>query len=184
MRVIETAIAGLVLVEPRVFRDERGFFYESFQRQRFIDSDLPADFVQDNHSRSTRGVLRGLHFQRRRPQGKLVSVVHGEVFDVAVDTRSGSATFGRWFGVRLSADAPQQLYIPPGFAHGFCVLSDTAEFTYKCTDYYDSDDEGGIVWDDPDLGIEWPISSPLVSAKDSAYPRLAALKRQDLPQVG
>lgn len=158
MQVMKTSIAGVVFIEPKVFGDERGFFLETFQDQRYLEMagiDLP--FVQDNHSRSRKGVLRGLHFQRKKPQGKLVRVVRGVVFDVAVDIRSGSPTFGKWEGVILSEENKRQFWVPPGMAHGFLVLSDFADFEYKCTDYYDASDEGSLIWNDPDVGIDWPV---------------------------
>lgn len=174
MKVIPTALDDCVVIEPRVFGDERGFFLESYQAERYQhDAGITADFVQDNHSRSRRGVLRGLHFQRQRPQGKLVRVTRGEVFDVAVDLRTDSPTFGQWEGVVLSEENFRQLWVPPGFAHGFLVLSDVADFEYKCTAYYDPSDEGSICWNDPDIGIQWPElteGEPLLSAKDAAAP--------------
>ena len=178
--ITPTTLPGVVLVEPRVIRDARGFFLESFQAERFRAAGLPDRFVQDNHSRSSRGVLRGMHYQLRRPQGKLVTVVRGEIFDVALDIRRGSPTFGRWFGTVLSGDAPRYLYIPPGFAHGFCVLSDEADFVYKCTDFYEPGDEHGVLWSDPGSAIAWPIARPTLSAKDERYPALAP-DRADLP---
>jgi dTDP-4-dehydrorhamnose 3,5-epimerase len=173
VNVTETTIPGVLVVEPKVFGDERGFFLETFNAARFAEHDLPTAFVQDNHSRSARGVLRGLHYQRRNPQGKLVSVVRGEVFDVAVDLRKGSPTFGRWFGTRLREHEHRAVWIPPGFAHGFCVLSESADFLYKCTTLYDAADDRGIRWDDPALGIEWPLAEPTLSAKDRGLPTLA-----------
>lgn len=167
MKFTETKITGVILIEPRVFRDDRGYFLESFQRERYAEAGIALEFVQDNHSYSSRGTLRGLHAQNRKPQGKLVRVVEGEVFDVAVDVRPESDTFGQWVGVTLSADNFHQLYIPPGLAHGFCVLSDVAQFEYKCTDYYDPDGEVSIRWDDPDIAIDWPIKAPVLSAKDA-----------------
>ena len=168
MKVIATAIPEVKIIEPKVFGDERGFFLESFHVKRYQQAlDIDCEFVQDNHSRSAHGVLRGLHFQKQKPQGKLVRVVSGEVFDVAVDIRPESATFGRWEGVVLSALNKRQFWVPPGFAHGFVVLSDIADFEYKCTDYYDPTDEGAIRWNDPDLGIDWPIANPLLSDKDA-----------------
>ena len=167
MKFTETKITGVILIEPRVFRDDRGYFLESFQRERYAEAGIALEFVQDNHSYSSRGTLRGLHAQNRKPQGKLVRVVEGEVFDVAVDVRPESETFGQWVGVTLSADNFHQLYIPPGLAHGFCVLSDVAQFEYKCTDYYDPDGEVSIRWDDPDIAIDWPIKAPVLSAKDA-----------------
>ncbi|MDQ7010479.1 MAG: dTDP-4-dehydrorhamnose 3,5-epimerase, partial [Mariprofundaceae bacterium] len=153
MKVVETALPGVLVVEPDVHGDARGFFLETFHEARYAQHGIPGNdlhFVQDNHSRSRRGVLRGLHFQTKHPQGKLVSVAAGTVFDVTVDVRTGSPTFGRWMGVELSDENHRQLWIPPGFAHGFCVLSETADFQYKCTDFYDPKDEAGIVWNDPD----------------------------------
>ena len=176
MKISHSKLKGCVIIEPRVFGDERGFFLETFQAFRYEQEagiDLP--FVQDNHSRSARGVLRGLHFQKTKPQGKLVRVVRGEVYDVAVDIRKGSATFGEWEGVILSEDNKKQFWVPPGFAHGFVVLSDIADFEYKCTDFYDSTDEGSILWSDPDLGIQWPVQNPIVSAKDAVAKQLADL---------
>ena len=176
MKINHSKLKGCVIIEPSVFGDERGFFLETFQAIRYEQEagiDLP--FVQDNHSRSARGVLRGLHFQKTKPQGKLVRVVHGEVYDVAVDIREGSATFGEWEGVILSEDNKKQFWVPPGFAHGFVVLSDTADFEYKCTDYYDPSDEGCILWSDPDLDISWPITNPVLSTKDKSAKQLADL---------
>jgi dTDP-4-dehydrorhamnose 3,5-epimerase len=168
MKISPTQIPDVLLIQPQVFGDARGFFFESYNEKRFRElTGLSVDFVQDNHSRSGKGVLRGLHYQIRRPQGKLVRVVAGEVFDVAVDLRRASATFGRWVGERLSADNKLQLWVPPGFGHAFYVLSEAAEFLYKTTDYYAPEHERCIRWDDPDLGIRWPLDeAPLVSAKD------------------
>ena len=177
MKISHSKLNGCVIIEPRVFGDERGFFLETFQAVRYEQEagiDLP--FVQDNHSRSAWGVLRGLHFQKTKPQGKLVRVVRGEVYDVAVDIRKGSATFGEWEGVILSEDNKKQFWVPPGFAHGFVVLSDTADFEYKCTDYYDPSDEGSILWSDPDLDISWPIANPVLSTKDKNAKRLVDLR--------
>jgi dTDP-4-dehydrorhamnose 3,5-epimerase len=177
MNVIKTKLDDCVIIEPKVFGDERGFFLETFQAERYaclVGITLP--FVQDNHSRSARGVLRGLHFQKTKPQGKLVRVVRGEVYDVAVDIRKGSATFGEWEGVILSEENKKQFWVPPGFAHGFVVLSDTADFEYKCTDYYDPSDEGSILWSDPDLNIPWPIANPALSTKDESAKRLVDLR--------
>lgn len=176
MKISHSKLKGCVIIEPRIFGDERGFFLETFQAVRYEQEagiDLP--FVQDNHSRSARGVLRGLHFQKTKPQGKLVRVVRGEVYDVAVDIRKGSATFGEWEGVILSENNKKQFWVPPGFAHGFVVLSDTADFEYKCTDYYDPSDEGSILWSDPDLDIPWPIANPVLSTKDKSAKRLVDL---------
>jgi len=167
MQVIETAVSGAVIIEPRVFGDHRGFFLETFQAKRYQNmAGIELEFVQDNHSRSGKGVLRGLHFQKNHPQGKLVRVVRGAVFDVAVDIRPESPTFGKWAGVELTEDNHRQFWVPPGLAHGFLVLSDVADFEYKCTDYYDPTDEGCLLWNDPDIGIEWPVSEPVLSDKD------------------
>lgn len=170
MKVTATAIPDVLLIEPKVFGDDRGFFFESFNQQRFREaSGLDVEFVQDNHSKSAKNVLRGLHYQIRQPQGKLVRVVQGEVFDVAVDLRRGSKTFGRWVGALLSAENKHQFWVPAGFAHGFVVLSETAEFLYKTTDYYAPQFERCIAWNDPDLAIDWPITgTPALSAKDTA----------------
>lgn len=170
MKVIATPLNDCVIIEPKVFGDHRGFFLETFQQKRYAElAGIEQAFVQDNHSRSQRGVLRGLHFQKTKPQGKLVRVVSGEVFDVAVDIRPDSSSFGKWFGVHLSADNHRQFWVPPGFAHGFVVLSEYADFEYKCTDYYDPADEGSIVWNDPFLNIQWPEGIDFVlSDKDKA----------------
>ena len=178
MNVIKTKLKDCVIIEPKVFGDERGFFLETFQADRYGDlADISLPFVQDNHSRSSIGVLRGLHFQKTKPQGKLVRVVRGEVYDVAVDIRSGSPTYGQWEAVILSEQNKTQLWVPPGFAHGFVVLSETADFEYKCTEYYDPSDEGSLLWSDPDLNIPWPIDNPKLSDKDSNAPLLADLKK-------
>lgn len=175
MKIIKTEIPDALIVEPKVFGDERGFFYESFNQKAWEQATgLQTTFVQDNHSLSTKGVLRGLHYQLQQPQGKLVRVVAGEVFDVAVDIRKGSPTFGRWVGVILSAENKRQFWVPPGFAHGFLVLSNTAELLYKSTDYYAPAYERCIAWNDPDLGIVWPYDGePLLAAKDRVGARLA-----------
>ena len=152
----KTSIEGLAIIEPAVYGDERGYFMETYNYRDFAAAGFDMTFVQDNQSRSKKGVLRGLHYQKKNPQGKLVRVISGEVFDVAVDLRKGSVTFGKWFGVTLSEENKNQLYIPEGFAHGFLVLSETAEFVYKCTRFYDPEDEGGLLWNDPEIGIEWP----------------------------
>ncbi|MDX7686064.1 dTDP-4-dehydrorhamnose 3,5-epimerase [Aeromonas oralensis] len=176
MNVIKTKIADLLIIEPKVFGDERGFFYETYQDARYKAAGITADFVQDNRSRSTQNVLRGLHFQKTKPQGKLVTVTQGRVFDVAVDLRPDSPTFGQHESVLLTGENKVQFYIPPGFAHGFCVLSETADFQYKCTDYYDPTDESGLLWNDPALGIAWPLTAPLLSPKDSVQPTLAQIR--------
>jgi dTDP-4-dehydrorhamnose 3,5-epimerase len=181
MNVIETALPGVLIVEPRIAGDERGFFMESFQQRRYAEAGIQGSFVQDNVSFSRYGVLRGLHFQHPHAQGKLVQALAGEVFDVAVDIRRGSPSFGRWFGVALTAENARQLWVPPGFAHGFCVTSETALVAYKCTDYYDASAEHSLVWDDPAIGIEWPVRRPLLSEKDAEAARLSDTKRLRLP---
>ena len=184
MTVRTTRLPGVLVVEPRVFGDDRGFFLERFHAERYAEAGIDAAFVQDNHSRSERGVVRGLHFQRRHPQGKLVEVARGRVWDVVVDLRRGSPTFGAWQGYELSDETHRQLWVPPGFAHGFAVLSDTADVLYKCTDVYRPDDEGGVAWDDPEIGIAWPDLDPVrLSEKDRALPALSALGPDDLPDV-
>lgn len=176
MNIIKTKLNDCLIIEPKVFGDERGFFLESFHQQRYEQqTGITQAFVQDNHSRSAKGVLRGLHFQKTRPQGKLVRVVRGEVFDVAVDIRPQSATFGQWEAVILSEENKRQFWVPPGFAHGFQVLSDFADFEYKCTDYYFPQDEGCLAWNDPQLAIDWPIQTPLLSAKDAKAGTLSEL---------
>jgi dTDP-4-dehydrorhamnose 3,5-epimerase len=177
MNVIKTNIDGVVIIEPKVFGDERGFFLETFQAERYKElAGINMPFVQDNHSRSGKNVLRGLHFQKTNPQGKLVRVVRGEVFDVAVDIRKGSPTYGQWAGAILSEENKRQFWVPPGLAHGFVVLSDIADFEYKCTDYYDPADEGCLMWNDPAVGIEWPEGiEPILSAKDQVGQTLAEL---------
>jgi dTDP-4-dehydrorhamnose 3,5-epimerase len=180
MHVQPTALPDVLLIEPRVFTDERGFFFESFNARRLAERGLPTQFVQDNHSHSVKGTLRGLHYQLRNPQGKLVRVVRGEAFDVAVDIRRGSPTFGRWVGITLTAERHQLLWIPPGYAHGFCALTDHVDFLYKVTTFYDEADDRGIRWDDPHIGIQWPVSRPLLSARDQSFPLLTS-DRGDLP---
>ncbi len=172
MNVIPTSLEGVLTIEPKVFRDQRGFFMETYHREKYRQFGIDRVFVQDNLSYSAKGTLRGLHYQITKPQAKLVQVMKGEVFDVAVDIRPGSPTFGKWTGVYLSAENCRQLFIPEGFAHGFCVLSDDAIFCYKCSEFYAPQDEGGILWSDPDIGIEWLIEDPIVSEKDARYPRL------------
>ena len=173
MKVRATELPEVLIVEPEVFEDERGFFLETYHARKYAEAGIPVVFVQDNHSCSRRYTLRGLHAQGRHPQGKLVRVAQGEIFDVAVDIRPHSATFGRWVGMRLSAQSFRQAYIPPGFAHGFCVLSESAEVVYKCTEFHDPSDEIGIVWNDPEIGIAWPVVEPILSDKDRHAPRLA-----------
>jgi dTDP-4-dehydrorhamnose 3,5-epimerase len=173
VKVSETTLPGVLLVEPRVFADDRGCFTETFSAARYAAAGIVGPFVQDNFSRSIKNTLRGLHFQEPQPQGKLVQVLRGAVFDVAVDIRRGSPHFGKWFGVELSDANFRQLWVPPGFAHGFCALSDVADFVYKCTAPYAPDCDRGLRWDDPEIGIKWPIDAPLLSPKDARAPRLA-----------
>ena len=183
MKASPTALPGVVVLEPKVFGDARGAFFESYRVDTFRALGLGCTFVQENHSVSTQGVLRGLHYQRRQPQDKLVRVVQGEIFDVAVDIRRGSPTFGKWVGERLSAENRKQIFVPVGFAHGFLVLSPTAEVIYKTSDYYCPPEERGIVWNDPEVGIAWPLNgmTPTVNKRDSEYPRLSAAPKDDLP---
>jgi dTDP-4-dehydrorhamnose 3,5-epimerase len=181
MKVKPSRIPGLLIIEPAVHGDERGFFMESYSRDRYAEAGLPNEFVQDNVSLSSRGILRGLHLQHPNGQGKLCFVLDGEVFDVAVDVRVGSPTFGQWEGVTLSSENKRQFYLPPGFAHGFCVISDRAMFSYKCTDFYAGPSEVGIAWNDPEIGIEWPIQSPRLSTKDQQNPRLQDIPAESLP---
>lgn len=178
MQVTDTKIDGVKIIQPKVFGDARGFFLETFEKKRYQEMlNIDLDFVQDNHSRSSKGVLRGLHFQKVNPQGKLVRVVRGEVFDVAVDIRPDSPTYGAWEGVLLSEENKTQFWVPPGLAHGFVVLSDTADFEYKCTDYYNPAHESCLLWNDPEVGIEWPIDNPLLSEKDKVGKRLKELAK-------
>jgi dTDP-4-dehydrorhamnose 3,5-epimerase len=182
MNIIPTALPGAVIIEPKVFGDARGLFLETWNRPRYEEAGLPGNFIQDNLSMSRKGVLRGLHYQRPFPQGKLLSVLDGEIFDVAVDIRRGSPDFGRWVGVVLSSENRRQFYVPPGFAHGFCVLSDKALVTYKCTEVYHPGADRGVRWDDPRIGIDWPINDPLVSDKDGRAPLLGDIAPDDLPE--
>ena len=177
----DTAIPGVIVIEPQVFRDSRGFFLETYHQGKFAELGVAEVFVQDNHSCSRRGTLRGLHYQLRHPQAKLCRVIRGEVRDVAVDIRRGSPTFGKWTSAVLSAENMRQIYIPRGFAHGFVVVSEEAEFLYKCSDFYDPASENGLRWSDPQLAIDWGIAEPIVSAKDSRYPRLAEVSPEMLP---
>ena len=178
MKVTETKLAGVLIIEPKVFGDSRGFSKETFQAERYREAGIEYTFVQDNYSRSQKGVLRGLHFQITKPQGKLVSCPKGAVFDVAVDIDPESTTYGQYVGVELTEENHKQLWVPPGYAHGFCVLSETADFQYKCTDYYCPDDEVGFIWNDTDVAIEWPIDEPLLSDKDAKLPALKQLVNQ------
>ena len=182
MNVYKTALSEVVLIEPRVFSDARGLFLETWHQARYQEHGLTTGFVQDNLSYSTRGTLRGLHYQHPHAQGKLVFVVQGEIFDVAVDIRVGSPTFGKTAAVYLSGENKHQLYIPEGFAHGFCVTSESAIVVYKCTDFYTPHTEGGVLWSDPDLGIEWPVHSPNLSDKDQRYPYPRQIPRDRLPE--
>ena len=180
----KTKLEGVYIIEPKVFGDDRGYFMETYNKEHFAEAGLNMTFVQDNESKSSKAVLRGLHFQRKHSQGKLVRVTRGEVFDVAVDIRNGSKTYGQWEGVILSEENKKQLYIPKGFAHGFLVLSDEAVFNYKCTDFYAPEYDGGIMWNDPDINIKWPIDGVkniLLSEKDKKHPRLKELDLSDYP---
>ena len=184
MNVVATKLNDVLIIEPAVYEDARGFFMETYHQRRYQQAGISITFVQDNLSRSVRNTLRGLHFQRNRPQAKLVQVLSGEVYDVAVDIRPGSATFGQWVGVELSAGNRRQLFVPEGFAHGFCVLSEWALFAYKCSALYDPDDEGGLLWSDPGIGIDWPVTDPIITEKDAAFAGLSDLGRAQLPQLG
>lgn len=185
MQRIDTDLPGVCLLQPTVHHDERGFFMESYRRDRLAELGVEHPFVQDNHARSVRGVLRGLHYQLGRPQAKLVRVTRGRVFDVVVDVRRGSPAFGRWYGVVLDAEDPRMLYAPVGCAHGYLVLSDVAEFQYKCSDYYAPLEERGLAWDDPQVAIEWPLAglTPILSARDRGWSTLAAARPEDLPEL-
>lgn len=181
MKITSTPLKGLLVIEPRCFQDERGFFLETYQGARYRQAGILDEFVQDNQSRSVKGVLRGMHFQVKRPQAQIVTVMRGRIFDVGVDLRPTSVTFGQWYGVELSDASPRQIYMSPGFAHGFCVLSDWADLHYKVSRNYDAQDEGGLLWNDPDVGIQWPLSGPAVTQRDSDYPRLRDLSKGQLP---
>jgi dTDP-4-dehydrorhamnose 3,5-epimerase len=182
MQKLNTSLPEVWELQPKVFSDARGFFLETYHKQKFSDLGIPDVFIQDNHSRSAKGTLRGLHYQLRHTQAKLCRVVEGEVLDVAVDVRIGSPTFGKWASVLLSAERQNQVYIPQGFAHGFVALSDSVQFLYKCSDLYDPASEYGIIWNDPALAISWGVANPLVSEKDAKYSTLAAMPREFLPQ--
>ena len=186
MKVIKTSLPGVLVIEPKVFGDSRGFFTETYHYERYAEAGIKQSFVQDNHSRSSKGVLRGLHYQLEHPQGKLVQVMRGEVLDVAVDIRVGSPTFGQYYSHILNDQNHQQLYVPPGFAHGFCVVSDVVDFVYKCTDYYHPESEKGIAWNDPNIGIDWPGGGDKstdynISEKDQNNPLLVDIPEKDLP---
>ena len=180
MKTVPTELPGVIIIEPRVFSDARGFFFESYHAVRYGDAGITATFVQDNHSCSAKGTIRGLHYQLRHPQAKLLRVIRGSVLDVAVDIRRGSPTFGRWVGVELTADNKRQLFIPAGFGHGFCATAGVAEVEYKCSDLYVADDQHGVIWNDPTIGIAWPVREPILSDSDRAYGPLT-LDRDDLP---
>ncbi|MBN1349879.1 dTDP-4-dehydrorhamnose 3,5-epimerase [candidate division KSB1 bacterium] len=180
MKITETPLAGLLIIEPRVFSDHRGFFFESYNLKQFAENGILANFVQDNHSRSAKSTVRGLHYQVNPGQDKLVRVIAGEIFDVAVDIRRNSPTFGQWYGCMLTSENKKQLYVPIGFAHGFCVTSENAEVIYKCTDFYSPKDERGIAWNDSAIGIKWPVKTPILSAKDKQHPRLAVVPPDSL----
>lgn len=184
MNIVKTSLPGLVIIEPKVFGDQRGFFLETWSRKQYGEAGIDENFVQDNLSLSGAGVLRGLHYQHPDTQGKLVYVLQGEVFDVAVDIRTNSPTFGKWEGVVLSGENKRQVYVPRGFAHGFCVLSETALFAYKCTAFYNPGAEAGILWNDPEIGIEWPVSAPVLSEKDTKHPTLRERVAMGLPDFG
>lgn len=176
MKIIKTKLQDCLIIKPKVFGDDRGFFLEGYREDRYFDAGIKERFVQDNRSRSSQNVLRGLHFQKTKPQGKLVTVTDGEVFDVAVDLRPESDTFGQYEAVILTGENKLQFYVPPGFAHGFCVLSESADFQYKCTDYYDPSDESGLLWNDPVINIKWPVINPLLSEKDKSQPLLSDIE--------
>ncbi|MFY9555960.1 MAG: dTDP-4-dehydrorhamnose 3,5-epimerase [Blastocatellia bacterium] len=182
MKRIDTSLPGVFFIEPSVFEDERGFFFESYHENKFAELGIRDRFVQDNHARSVRNTLRGLHYQIKRPQAKLCRVVHGEVLDVVVDIRRGSPHFGKWESGVLSADNRRQMYVPPGFAHGYLVLTETAEFLYKCGDFYHPEFERGVLWNDPDIGINWDIENPILSAKDIKNPTLLRIASGELPE--
>ena len=182
LQITETSLPGVLLIQPRVFGDPRGFFMETYRQNVLAEAGIRETFVQDNHSRSARGVLRGLHYQLRHPQAKLCRVAQGEVLDIAVDIRVGSPNFGKWVGALLSGENNTQIYIPKGFAHGFVVRSETADFLYKCSDYYDASDDRGVLWNDPDLAINWDMQSPIISEKDQRYLTLAQTPHDQLPR--
>lgn len=177
----KTDLSDVLLIEPRVFKDSRGFFMETFHQKKYAEAGIDHDFIQDNYSHSTQGTLRGLHYQLKQPQAKLIYVITGEIFDVAVDIRRGSPGFGKWVGQYLSRENKRQLFIPEGFAHGFCVISETADVLYKTTDLYNPDDEYGVLWSDPTVGIDWPVGEPIISEKDRQFPGLKEIPETDLP---
>jgi dTDP-4-dehydrorhamnose 3,5-epimerase len=181
MKILPSSLPEILIIEPSVFQDERGFFMETYQQRRYTEAGIESVFVQDNLSYSVRGTLRGLHYQLKHAQAKLIQVIEGTIFDVALDIRRGSPSFGQWTSVHLSAENKRQLFLPEGFAHGFCVLSESAQVVYKCTNYYAAADEGGVLWSDPALAIAWPLSKPLLSEKDSQLPHLADIPPESLP---
>lgn len=183
MKVQETGLPGLLLIETERYKDERGFFLETYRQEQFGKAGIADAFVQDNHSRSANGVLRGMHFQIKRPQAQIVTVMRGRIYDVAVDLRPNSVTFAKWYGIELSDEGPSQLYMAPGFAHGFCVLSEFADLHYKVSRYYDASDEGGLLWRDPAIGIVWPHTAPNVSVRDDSFPGLSELTQAQLPHA-
>jgi len=176
MEVIQTSLDGVLIVEPRIFGDSRGFFKEVYHQDRYKEVGISEDFVQDNVSRSARGVLRGMHFQKSKPQGKLIQCLRGEIVDVIVDINPSSKTYGHYESITINDENHRQVYVPPGYAHGFCVVSEIADISYKCTDFYYPEDEGGLIWNDPDIGIDWPIKDPNLSEKDKVHPQLKDLK--------
>ena len=184
MKILPSSLPEILIIEPSVFQDERGFFMETYQQRRYTEAGIESIFVQDNLSLSVGGTLRGLHYQVKHAQAKLIQVIEGTIFDVALDIRQGSPSFGQWTSIHLSAENKRQLFLPEGFAHGFCVLSESAQVIYKCTDFYASEDEGGVLWSDPTLAIAWPISEPLLSEKDSRLPYLADIPPERLPVYG
>ncbi len=184
MQIHKTKLDGCLVIEPKRFGDARGFFLESYHQARYREAGIPDIFVQDNHSRSAKGVLRGMHFTVRRPQAQIVTVMRGRIFDVGVDMRPGSPTFGQWFGAELGDDGPCQIYMAPGFAHGFCVLSDFADLHYKCSEFYDHGDESGLLWNDPQVAIQWPLAAPVVNLRDAGFLCLQDLTSDKLPHTG
>ncbi len=182
LQILETSLPGVLIIEPRVFTDPRGFFMETYRQNSLAEAGVRETFVQDNHSRSSRGVLRGLHYQLRQPQAKLCRVAQGEVLDIAVDVRLGSPNFGKWVSVLLSGENHRQIFIPKGFAHGFVVRSETADFLYKCSDYFEAADDRGVLWNDPGIGIDWQIDDPIISDKDKRYLPLAEIAHDQLPR--
>jgi dTDP-4-dehydrorhamnose 3,5-epimerase len=181
MKILSSSLPEILIIEPSVFQDERGFFMETYQQRRYTEAGIESIFVQDNLSRSVHGTLRGLHYQVKHVQAKLIQVIEGTIFDVALDIRRGAPSYGQWTSIHLSADNKRQLFVPQGFAHGFCVLSESAQVVYKCTDYYAAEDEGGVLWSDPELAIDWPIETPILSDKDSRLPCLADVPLERLP---